>query len=67
MTDTCICVYHSDTAYYVDPATVREVEPGRYLCVAYKHGRDGELREVQHLGTLDRVARLAERESMNHD
>ncbi|WDL96914.1 hypothetical protein [Alicyclobacillus sp. ALC3] len=59
---TCVCVFIGQTEYFVDPQTIREVERGRYLCRAWKLGRDDELREVQHVGQLDKIARLAKEE-----
>lgn len=60
---TCVCVYIGDTPYFVDRETIREVEPGRYLCRAWKFGKYEDLREVQHLGQLDKIARLAKQTS----
>jgi len=68
MGTTCVCLWIGDTPYFVEPRSVREVDPSRYLCRAWKHDPDGESREVQNLGRLDKLARmLCEFERVSED
>lgn len=44
--------------YKVSLESIKEAEPGRWLCEAWKLGPNDTWRQVRHLGRLDQLARL---------